>query len=111
MVRRGVPRAAILVETDGRTSSESVSSAARLLREGTRDGTREGTSDHPRVLLVSDPFHMLRLDLLARLHGLSPRVSPTRTSPISANPLVALEYVLRESVAVPAEVINWVLGR
>jgi hypothetical protein len=48
---------------------------------------------------------MLRLDVLARLHGLTPLPSPTRTSPISANSTVALEYVLRESFALPADVV------
>ncbi len=59
----------------------------------------------PRVLLVSDPFHMLRLDLLARMHGLTPLPSPTQTSPISAKPSVAWEYMLRESIALPADVL------
>jgi hypothetical protein len=48
---------------------------------------------------------MLRLDLLARVHGLKPLPSPTRTSPISANRGVALEYVLRESIAIPADML------
>jgi uncharacterized SAM-binding protein YcdF (DUF218 family) len=56
----------------------------------------------PTVLLVSDPFHMLRLEILARLQGLTPLPSPTRTSPISANRAV-LEYMLRESVALPTD--------
>jgi uncharacterized SAM-binding protein YcdF (DUF218 family) len=59
----------------------------------------------PRVLLVSDPFHMLRLDVLARLHGLTPLPSPTRTSPISAKRAIALEYMLRESIALPTDVL------
>ena len=45
---------------------------------------------------------MLRLDLLARLHGLQPMPSPTRTSPISANRAV-LEYMVRESIALPTD--------
>jgi uncharacterized SAM-binding protein YcdF (DUF218 family) len=56
------------------------------------------------VILVSDPFHMLRLEILARLHGLTPLPSPTRTSPISANRAV-LEYMLRESVALPTDLV------
>ena len=69
-----------------------------------RDAARDAASaTRPRVLLVSDPFHMLRLDVLARLHGMQPLPSPTRTSPISANRAV-LEYMLRESVALPTDV-------
>ena len=96
LVRRGIPNEAMLLETEGRTTLASLRAAARLLRDR-QDGAR-------RVLLVSDPFHMLRLELLARLEGLEPLPSPTRTSPITANGTV-LEYMLRESVAIPADLV------
>ncbi len=113
VMRRGVPNGAILLEKTGRTSLASIHGAAVLLRaehdslrarRGAAGGNDIGAMrDRPRVLLVSDPFHMLRLDLLARLHGLDPLSSPTRTSPISANRSVAIEYILRESIALPAD--------
>ena len=53
------------------------------------------------VILVSDPFHMLRLSILARRFGLRPRTSPTRTSPISANRGEFWRYTLQESWKVP----------
>ncbi len=99
VVRRGVPASAILLEAHGRTSLASIHGAAVLLHS-----LGDSLPAKPRVLLVSDPFHMLRLDLLARLHGLTPLPSPTRTSPISANQSVAIEYILRESLAIPADV-------
>jgi uncharacterized SAM-binding protein YcdF (DUF218 family) len=98
LMRRGVPSASIKLEALGRTSLASMHGAAALLRLG------DSLPARPRVILVSDPFHMLRLELLARLHGLSPLPSPTRTSPISANRSVAIEYILRESIAVPTDV-------
>lgn len=102
-IRRGVPPRAILLEATGRTTLASMHGAAVLLAlRG--DSVKAPMAVRPRVLLVSDPFHMLRLDVLARLHGLTPLSSPTRTSPISANNAVALEYVLRESFALPADV-------
>jgi uncharacterized SAM-binding protein YcdF (DUF218 family) len=52
------------------------------------------------VILVSDPFHMLRLSILARRFGMIPLSSPTRTSPISKSP-GAWKYVLGESIKVP----------
>lgn len=100
-MRRGVPSRAILLEGSGRTSLASIHGAAVLL---TRDTLRMPLPQKPRVLLVSDPFHMLRLDLLARLHGLTPLPSPTRTSPISAKRAIAWEYMLRESIALPTDV-------
>lgn len=104
-VRRGVPTQAILLEGAGRTSLASMHGAAVLLTSH-GDSVRAPLAARPRVLLVSDPFHMLRLDVLARLHGLTPLPSPTRTSPISANRSIALEYVLRESFALPADVMK-----
>lgn len=99
VMRRGVPAQAILLEAHGRTSLASMHGASVLLHT-----QRDLMSTRPTVLLVSDPFHMLRLDLLARLHGLVPMPSPTRTSPISANLPVAIEYILRESLALPADI-------
>jgi uncharacterized SAM-binding protein YcdF (DUF218 family) len=106
LARRGIPGDAILLEATGRTSLASIAGAAQLLvaPRDSRAGRDASSAPprKPRVLLVSDPFHMLRLDILARLHGLTPLPSPTRTSPISANRAV-LEYMLRESVAMPTD--------
>ncbi len=102
-MRRGVPPRMILLEGAGRSSLASMHGAAVLLKAN-RDSGGPPLASRPRVLLVSDPFHMLRLDVLARLHGLTPLPSPTRTSPISANRAIALEYALRESFALPADV-------
>jgi uncharacterized SAM-binding protein YcdF (DUF218 family) len=102
--QHGVPDTAMLYEDQGRTTFESMRHAADTLAR----------LNAQSVLLVSDPFHMLRLSVLARLHGLTPYASPTRTSPISANRLLAIEYVMRESLAVPADVVQfvrWRIGR
>lgn len=96
-VRQGVPADAILIEGVSRTTLASIQGTARMLRTS-------ADSASPRVLLVSDPFHMLRLTVLARMYGLTAYSSPTRTSPISASRSVTLEYALRESVALPADV-------
>jgi uncharacterized SAM-binding protein YcdF (DUF218 family) len=108
LVRRGIPNEAMLLESAGRTSLASIQGAAQLLAH--RRDSLAGPSPvataapPPRVILVSDPFHMLRLEILARLHGLTPLPSPTRTSPMSANRAV-LEYMLRESVALPTDLV------
>jgi uncharacterized SAM-binding protein YcdF (DUF218 family) len=68
----GVPDDAILRETTGHSSWESLAAAARFLRAR---GIR-------RVVLVSDPFHSLRIQLIADELGLDAVTSPTRTSPI-----------------------------
>jgi uncharacterized SAM-binding protein YcdF (DUF218 family) len=107
LVRRGVPTQAILLEPAGRTSLASMDGAAALLqawRDSLPATVRDTMPRGASILLVSDPFHMLRLDVLARLHGLRPLPSPTRTSPISANRAVAIEYMLRESIALPTDI-------
>jgi uncharacterized SAM-binding protein YcdF (DUF218 family) len=88
---KGVPDGAIVLEIKGRTTSESMRAVARIMED------REQES----VILVSDPFHMLRLSILARRHGLEPHTSPTRTSPITPNREERWKYVVSESVKVP----------
>jgi uncharacterized SAM-binding protein YcdF (DUF218 family) len=90
-VKRGVPGSSILMETKGRTTSESMDGVAALMAQRRRRD----------VLLVSDPFHMLRLTILARRHGLVPYASPTPTSPIAANPSERWKYALSESIKAP----------
>lgn len=90
-VQHGVPATAILLETEGRTTSESMAGVAALM----------GSRNRRDVLLVSDPFHMLRLTILARRHGLIPYASPTPTSPIAASPSMRWKYALSESIKAP----------
>lgn len=94
-IRHGVPAKAILLEDAGRTTDESIEGVARIMRE-------HGIHD---AVLVSDPFHMLRLDILARRHGIRAWTSPTRTSPIGTTTHEAWEYMLAESMKVPAALV------
>jgi uncharacterized SAM-binding protein YcdF (DUF218 family) len=69
----GVPDAQILRETTSRNSWESLAASSRFLKQ-------RGIT---RVVLVSDPFHSLRIRLIADELGLDAVTSPTRTSPIT----------------------------
>jgi uncharacterized SAM-binding protein YcdF (DUF218 family) len=91
VMSRGVPDRAIVLEREGRTTSESMRAVARIMDD----------REKSRVILVSDPFHMLRLSILARRHGLEPYTSPTRTSPITSNREERWKYIVSESVKVP----------
>lgn len=91
VIGQGIPDSAILLETTGRTTQESLRSVAGMLH----------SRNEERVILVSDPFHMLRLDILARRFGLVPYTSPTRTSPISANTGETWRYYINESFKIP----------
>lgn len=89
--KRGVPDTLILVENEGRTTSESMRAVAGMLEV-------RGLNS---ALLVSDPFHMLRLRILARRFGFIPYTSPTRTSPIEPNREQRWKYIFSESVKAP----------
>ena len=90
-LRRGVPDSAIVLENTGRTTRESLQGVAAIMNGQSRRD----------VILVSDPFHMLRLSILARRLGLNPLTSPTRTSPISQSRDQTWRYVVNESLKVP----------
>jgi uncharacterized SAM-binding protein YcdF (DUF218 family) len=89
--KHGVPDSAILIENGGRTTSESMRAVAGMLEA-------RGLQS---ALLVSDPFHMLRLRILARRFGFTPYTSPTRTSPISPNREQRWKYIFSESIKAP----------
>lgn len=101
VMKAGVADSSILLENEGRTTSASFAAVARIMKKKRLE----------RAILVSDPFHMLRLKILAKQFGVESVTSPTRTSPISANRLEAFAYVMSESVKVPATIVLGFLGR
>lgn len=94
-LQHGVPDTAILLEPQGRTTRESLAAVSAIMR-----GQRMRTA-----ILVSDPFHMLRLRILSTQYGVDAYTSPTQTSPISANTGQALGYVISESIKVPMTIV------
>ncbi|MEX2292920.1 MAG: YdcF family protein [Acidimicrobiales bacterium] len=92
---RGVPDAALLKEIGGRNSYESLSAAARFLRD-------KGLVD---VVLVTDGYHAFRVGLIAGSLGLDASVSPTDTR-LSRS--AELRQLVRETAAVSiGRVIGW----
>lgn len=73
LVERGVPDAAIMMEDVGRTTYESLESAATTLL----------AADAHDVVLVSDRFHMKRSQLIADGFGLDAGVSATPSSVVT----------------------------
>lgn len=88
LMARGVPDEAILREVDARNTWESLLAVSRILAD-------RGIAE---VVLVSDPTHALRTELIAADVGLEAGVSPTRSSPTSAT--TALRAGARETAAV-----------
>ena len=86
----GVDPNAILSEDRGRSSWESLSGVAAILDQ---------IGAHS-VLLVSDPYHSLRIRLMAEDLGLTAYVSPTRTSPVTGASKFAKEIKEAAGVAI-----------
>ena len=91
LVAQRVPDSAIVVRPVGRNSRESMASATEWLQDRGLE----------TVLLVSDPFHMARLEAEARAQDLVPYASPTRTSPISERPHEEWQRLAGEALRVP----------
>lgn len=79
----GIPEADILVVTDGDSSWQQLAATARVLRN----------EDLDSVILVSDPYHALRLRQIADQVGLSASVSSTGGGS-------SIRQLLRETAAV-----------
>jgi uncharacterized SAM-binding protein YcdF (DUF218 family) len=94
--KQGVPASAILTERTGMTTLQSMSHVKAMM---------EQRGQHSAVL-VSDPFHSLRLKLLSKRVGLAGYTSPTRSSPISRNPEQERRFLLRESVSLPFALVE-----
>lgn len=95
-VGKGVPASDIMIERLGVTSAQSVGSAAALMAE----------QELETALLVSDSYHMMRLDVLARRSGIRPFRAPAPDAPIDrATRPTRWRYLLRESVLFPATAI------
>ena len=98
VMSHGVPDTAILLENEGRTSAQSLRSAVELL--------------HARGLatavVVSDPFTMLRLEILGRRYGIDPFTSPALSAPGAQHLLRRWANLLAESFKAPlALVVDW----
>ena len=97
-LRAGIPDSAILLENEGRTTGQSLEGVARLLRA-------RGLTD---VILVSDPFHVLRARRIAERDGLSVLTSPTSTEGVWGRVLRQPAYFLGETLKAPlASVVEW----
>jgi len=72
LVEQGVPAAVILAEDNGHSSWESLQNVASLASE-------RGIT---RIVLVSDPYHTLRVSLMAEELSFQAYTSSTRTGPV-----------------------------
>mgnify|MGYP001550626337 CR=1 FL=1 len=98
VMARGVPDSAILLENDGRTSAQSLRAAADLLHE----------QEFRTAIVVSDPFHMLRLEILGRRYGIDPYTSPALPGPGAPHVLRRWGNLMTESIKAPLAIfVDW----
>ena len=88
LIQHGVPDENVLREVSGTSSWQSLAAAASFLDD----------RQIKEVILVSDPFHSLRIRAMASELGLEGHSSPTKTSPIKG--MSEARYMVRETVAV-----------
>jgi uncharacterized SAM-binding protein YcdF (DUF218 family) len=90
LAERGVPAEALVLENASRTTFDALASTQVLLAQ-------RGLDD---VVIVSDPFHLLRARLIATEVGLSAVTSPTPTSVVGSDEGRARELKEAAGVAV-----------
>src|SRR2546428_9084749 len=76
LVKAGLPEGAVVALPAGASTFASLAGVARWF----------AGRDNRRVLLVSDGFHMLRLQILATRLGLLPFTAPAPKSPLPSKP-------------------------
>lgn len=91
LVRLGLPGEAVVPLAGGDDTYASLDQVRRWFKG----------RDSRRVLLVSDGFHMLRLQIIARRLGLVPYTSPAAGSPIHASLRRNTSYLFSEGFKVP----------
>ncbi len=88
-VRLGVPPEACLLEEQSHSTEQNARFSARLLRQM---GAR-------RVVVVSDPYHLLRARQYFRLQGFEVATSPALLAERNVQPVDRFYWTVREAVA------------
>ncbi|MBZ4416089.1 YdcF family protein [Myxococcus sp. RHSTA-1-4] len=87
--RLGVPEAACTLEEESHSTEENARLAVKLLRGlGAR-----------RVVVVSDPYHLLRARQYFRLNGLDVATSPALETERNLSPVDRFYWTVREAIA------------
>ena len=86
LMAAGVPESALRLETDSHNSWQSLAAAAEFLRD----------EDITEVVLVSSPYHSMRVERIAAEVGLEGHASPAKDAPDK----VSLGNLTHETVAV-----------
>lgn len=86
--RQNIPENNILAEEQSLTTKQNFTRVAEIAN----------SRNLKKIIVVSDPFHMYRANIIAKDSGLDVFTSPTRASPIFKNSWLELQYIGREMV-------------
>lgn len=86
LIEKGVDSQNIFIEEKGHTSWQSLNQVAQILKEHNLNS----------IILVSDGFHMMRLNKMAKDLGIQAYGSRVIESPISKSKITEFKYIVRE---------------
>ena len=89
-VSHGVPEQSLILDTESRSTIESIQLAGSTMQE----------HDWNTAIIVSDPFHIYRALMMARDEGIHAWGSPALNSPTYTIPRLRYYYTLREVLAI-----------
>jgi uncharacterized SAM-binding protein YcdF (DUF218 family) len=89
LAQNGVPSDALLAVPEGVDTLESMRAVAATFRD----------RDWRTAVLVSDPWHVMRAQRMARDSGIDASSSPTRQGPAVQTRTTQFHYILRETAA------------
>ena len=89
-VAQGVPEQSLILDTESRSTIESIQRASSTMQE----------HDCNTAIIVSDPFHIYRALMMARDEGIRAWGSPALNSPTYTIPRLRYYYTLREVLAI-----------
>jgi uncharacterized SAM-binding protein YcdF (DUF218 family) len=110
--KAGVPASALFLDDQSRSTEENLANAKAIMHAR---GWRS-------AIVVSDPFHIYRAEIIARDLGIEAYGSPARNSPTFTRPQMRVWYTSREAVALvwyyatraigePAWLHGWLKGK
>lgn len=89
-VGHGVPEQSLILDTESRSTIESIQRAGSTMQEHAWN----------TAIIVSDPFHIYRALMMARDEGIRAWGSPALNSPTYTIPRLRYYYTLREVLAI-----------
>jgi vancomycin permeability regulator SanA len=99
-VKQGVPRSALVFDNTGITTAQTLIDLKHYMQGNALTS----------CLMVSSPFHMARIMVLARLYGLRAFTSPPAETPVWLSALQRARAMAREELALFKDLVVFVLS-